>query len=136
MCVIICAIMAEESKRILIVDDEPDVASLLTLLLKSQGYEVVSAGDGQEALEKARTGHPDLLLLDIMLPKLDGYKVARMLKFDENFRHIPIIMLTAKIQEKDKNMGMEMGADAYISKPFNTPALLELIKDTLAKKKK
>ncbi|MBN2058652.1 MAG: response regulator [Candidatus Saganbacteria bacterium] len=128
--------MAEESKRILIVDDEPDVASLLTLLLKSQGYEVVSAGDGQEALEKARTGHPDLLLLDIMLPKLDGYKVARMLKFDENFRHIPIIMLTAKIQEKDKNMGMEMGADAYISKPFNTPALLELIKDTLAKKKK
>ncbi|MFH1347488.1 MAG: response regulator [Candidatus Margulisiibacteriota bacterium] len=128
--------MTEEIYKILVVDDEPDVASLLTLLLKSQGYNVVSAGDGQEALEKARTWQPSLILLDIMLPKLDGYKVARMLKFDENFRHIPIIMLTAKIQEKDKIMGLEMGADAYVSKPFNTPNLLELIKETLAKKKK
>lgn len=126
--------MAEESKKILVVDDEPDVASLLSLLLKSQGYDVISAGDGQDALEKARSGKPDLILLDIMLPKLDGYKVARMLKFDENFRHIPIIMLTAKIQDKDRTMGMEMGADAYVSKPFNTPQLLELIKETLAKK--
>ncbi|MFH1683818.1 MAG: response regulator [Candidatus Margulisiibacteriota bacterium] len=128
--------MAEEVSKILVVDDEPDVVSLLMLLLKSQGYEVVSAGDGQEALERARTWKPNLILLDIMLPKLDGYKVARMLKFDENFRHIPIIMLTAKIQEKDKTIGIEMGADAYISKPFNTPNLLELIKETLAKKKK
>lgn len=128
--------MSEETKKILVVDDEPDVASLLTLLLKSQGYDVVAAGDGQEALEKARTCQPSLILLDIMLPKLDGYKVARMLKFDENFGHIPIIMLTAKIQEKDKAMGLEMGADAYVSKPFNTPNLLELIKETLAKKKK
>ncbi len=127
--------MAEETKKILVVDDEPDVASLLTLLLKSQGYEVASAADGQEALEKARSGKPDLILLDVMLPKLDGYKVARMLKFDENFRHIPIIMLTAKIQEKDKQTGLEMGADAYVSKPFNTPQLLDLVKDTLVKKK-
>jgi len=127
--------MAEEIKKILVVDDEPDVASLLALLLKSQGYDVTSASDGPEALEKARSGKPDLILLDIMLPKLDGYKVARMLKFDENFRHIPIIMLTAKIQEKDKQIGMEMGADAYITKPFNTPQLLELVKDTLVKKK-
>ncbi len=101
--------MAEEIKKILVVDDEPDVASLLSLLLKSQGYNVISAGDGQEALEKARTEKPDLMLLDVMLPKLDGYKVARMLKFDENFRHMPIIMLTAKIQEKDKSTGLEMG---------------------------
>lgn len=135
MCVIISAVMTDEIKKILVVDDEPDVASLLTLLLKSQGYDVVSAADGQEALEKARSGKPDLILLDIMLPKLDGYKVARMLKFDENFRHIPIIMLTAKIQEKDKQTGLEMGADAYVSKPFNTPQLLDLVKDTLVKKK-
>ena len=135
MYAIITLTMAEEIKKILVVDDEPDVASLLSLLLKSQGYNVISAGDGQEALEKARTEKPDLMLLDVMLPKLDGYKVARMLKFDENFRHMPIIMLTAKIQEKDKSTGLEMGADAYVSKPFNTPELLEMIKETLAKHK-
>ncbi len=127
--------MAEESKKILVVDDEPDVASLLTLLLKSQGYNVIAAGDGQEALELARDQSPDLILLDIMLPRLDGYKVARMLKFDENFSHIPIIMLTAKIQEKDKETGLEMGANAYVTKPFDTEELLKKIKDTLAEKR-
>jgi DNA-binding response OmpR family regulator len=127
--------MAEvAAKKILVVDDEPDVASLLTLMLKSQGYEVVAAGDGQEALEKARAENPDLILLDVMLPRLDGYKVARMLKFDENYRHIPIIMLTAKIQEKDKQTGMEMGANDYVTKPFDTAILLAKIKDILAKK--
>jgi len=122
------------AKKILVVDDEPDVASLLTLMLKSQGYNIISAGDGQEALEKARGENPDLILLDIMLPRLDGYKVARMLKFDENFSHIPIIMLTAKIQERDKQMGMEMGANDYVTKPFDTAALLGKIKDLLEKK--
>jgi DNA-binding response OmpR family regulator len=126
--------MAEKSKKILVVDDEPDVASLLTLLLKSQGYNVIAAGDGQEALELARKQSPDLILLDIMLPRMDGYKVARMLKFDENFSHIPIIMLTAKIQEKDKETGLEMGANAYVTKPFDTEQLLKKIKDTLAEK--
>jgi DNA-binding response OmpR family regulator len=127
--------MAEvAAKKILVVDDEPDVASLLTLMLKSQGYEVVAASDGQEALEKARAENPDLILLDVMLPRLDGYKVARMLKFDENYSHIPIIMLTAKIQEKDKQTGMEMGANDYVTKPFDTAILLAKIKDILAKK--
>lgn len=127
--------MAETAaKKILVVDDEPDVASLLTLMLKSQGYNIISAGDGQEALEKARGENPDLILLDIMLPRLDGYKVARMLKFDENFSHIPIIMLTAKIQERDKQMGMETGANDYVTKPFDTAALLGKIKDLLEKK--
>ena len=127
--------MAEKVKKILVVEDEPDVASLLTLLLKSQGYDVITAGDGQEALEVARSELPDLILLDIMLPKLDGYKVARMLKFDEKFSYIPIIMLTAKIQEKDKKVGLEMGANAYITKPFDTADLLDVIKQTLATKK-
>jgi DNA-binding response OmpR family regulator len=127
--------MAEiTTKKILVVDDEPDVASLLTLMLKSQGYNVISAGDGQEALEKARSENPDLILLDIMLPRLDGYKVARMLKFDENFSHIPIIMLTAKIQERDRQTGLEMGANDYVTKPFDTAALLAKIKDLLEKK--
>ena len=127
--------MGEKIKKILVVDDEPDVASLLTLMLKSQGYEVITAGDGQDALEKARSEKPDLIVLDIMLPKLDGYRVARMLKFDENFSHIPIIMVTAKIQEKDKKIGIETGADAYVTKPFDTTALLEKIKESLSKSK-
>jgi DNA-binding response OmpR family regulator len=126
--------MAEAGKKILVVDDEPDVASLLTLLLKAQGYEVISAGDGQEALEKARKEKPDLILLDIMLPKMDGYRVARVLKFDENYSHIPIIMLTAKIQEKDRKTGLEMGADDYVTKPFDTVAILEKVKGFLRKK--
>ncbi len=127
--------MAETAnKKILVVDDEPDVTSLLTLMLKSQGYNVISAGDGQEALDKARSESPDLILLDIMLPRLDGYKVARMLKFDENFSHIPIIMLTAKIQERDRQTGLEMGANDYVTKPFDTAALLGKIKDLLERK--
>jgi DNA-binding response OmpR family regulator len=127
--------MAEvTAKKILVVDDEPDVASLLTLMLKSQGYDVMAAGDGQEALEKARSGNPDLILLDVMLPRLDGYKVARMLKFDENYSHIPIIMLTAKIQDRDKQVGLEMGVNDYITKPFDTAALLGKIKALLEAK--
>jgi two-component system alkaline phosphatase synthesis response regulator PhoP len=121
-------------KKILIVDDEPDVSSLLTLMLKAQGYNVVTAGDGQEALEKARSETPDLILLDVMLPRMDGYKVARILKFDENYSQIPIIMLTAKIQERDKQTGLEMGADEYMTKPFDTTALLAKIKNILEKK--
>jgi len=127
--------MAEETnKKILVVDDEPDVLALLTLMLKSQGYNVIAAVDGQEALEKARKETPDLILLDVMLPKMDGYKVARMLKFDENFSHIPIILLTAKIQEKDRQTGLEMGANDYMTKPFDTALLISKVKETLAKK--
>jgi DNA-binding response OmpR family regulator len=121
-------------KKILVVDDEPDVASLLTLMLKSQGYDVIVAGDGQEALEKARSANPDLILLDVMLPRMDGYKVARMLKFDENYSHITIIMLTAKIQEKDKAIGLEMGANDYVTKPFDTAVLLAKVQTALAGK--
>ena len=127
--------MAEKMQKVLVVDDEPDVASLLALMLKSQGYNVLTAGDGQEALEKARAEKPDLIVLDVMLPKLDGYKVARMLKFDEKFSHIPIIMLTAKIQEKDRKTGLETGADAYVTKPFDTAQLLEKVKEILSEKK-
>jgi len=127
--------MAEVAvKKILVVDDEPDVASLLTLMLKSQGYAVINAADGQETLEKARGENPDLILLDVMLPKMDGYKVARMLKFDENYSHIPIIMLTAKIQERDKATGLEMGVNDYMTKPFDTAVLLARVKERLEKK--
>jgi DNA-binding response OmpR family regulator len=111
------------------------VASLLTLLLRSQGYEAVVASDGRQGLELARKENPDLIILDIMLPGLDGYKIARMLKFDESYSHIPIIMLTAKVQEKDKALGLETGADEYLTKPFDTQLLLKKVKEILERKK-
>ena len=120
----------------MVVDDEPDVLSLLEVLLTSYGYSVITASDGQQALEKARVEHPDIILLDVMLPKLDGYKVARMLKFDENFKHIPIIMLTAKVTDRDKEMGIETGADIYLTKPFEAENLLSAIERALQKYKK
>lgn len=126
--------MAEEKKiKVLVVDDEPDVVSLLEVLLTSYNYSVITASDGQQALEKARAERPDLLILDVMLPKLDGYKVARMLKFDENFSKIPIIMLTAKVTDKDKETGIETGADVYLTKPFETDKLLAAIETVLRK---
>ncbi|MDD5382537.1 MAG: response regulator [Candidatus Margulisbacteria bacterium] len=125
--------MAEAEKRILIVDDEADIIELLTVMLKGQGYSVLTAVDGQEALEKARKEKPDLIILDIMLPKIDGFKVARMLKFDESYSSIPIIMLTAKIREKDREMGMETGADFYMTKPFESGMILLKVKELLAK---
>lgn len=122
--------------KILIVDDEPDIVTALGIRLKSAGYEVIAAADGMEGLDAARKQNPDLILLDIMLPKLDGYKVCRILKFDENYRHIPIIMITAKVTDINKKMGEEVGADCYITKPFNPEELMSKIKETLEKSKK
>src|SRR5678816_3655739 len=82
--------------RVLVVDDEPDLVRILQFGLKAAGYEVESASDGQEGLKKAREMKPDIILLDLMLPKLDGYKVCRLLKFDERYEHIPIIILSAR----------------------------------------
>ena len=121
--------------KILIVDDERDMVSALSIRLQAMGYEVVTAYDGIEALEKARNEHPDLMLLDIMLPKLDGYKVCRMLKFDEKFKHIHIIIITAKGEESHRRMGADVGADAYFAKPYNTEELMERIKGMLTQKK-
>ena len=120
-------------KRILVVDDEEDILSVLKFRLEANNYEVLSATDGQEGLNKARSERPDLIILDLMLPKLDGYKVCRMLKFDEGYKNIPIIMFTARDQKKDEELGKEMGADAYITKPFESEVLLEKIKELLGK---
>ncbi|OGC07604.1 hypothetical protein A2230_02290 [candidate division WOR-1 bacterium RIFOXYA2_FULL_36_21] len=121
--------------KILIVDDEEDIVSALSIRLKAAGYDVIFAYDGMEGLEKARLERPDLILLDIMLPKLDGYKVCRILKFDEKFKHIPIIMITAKFGEDNKKMGGCVGADAYILKPFDPKELMSKIEEVLVKKK-
>lgn len=122
-----------DKKRILIVDDEEDIVNVLRLRLEANNYEVLSASDGQEGLNKARSMKPDLIILDLMLPKLDGYRVCRMLKFDEVYKSIPIVMFTARAQKEDEKLGGEMGADAYVTKPFEPQILLDKIKELLAK---
>jgi two-component system alkaline phosphatase synthesis response regulator PhoP len=121
-------------KKILVVDDEADLVETVRFPLEMEGFNVLVSYNGEDALNKARKESPDLIILDLMLPKLDGYKVCRLLKFDEKYKHIPILMLTAKTQEKDKILGMETGADEYITKPFEMDELLEKVKAYLNKK--
>jgi DNA-binding response OmpR family regulator len=118
-------------KKILIIDDEQDFIKMVELRIKSAGYEVVTACDGMDGLEKARAEKPDLIILDVMLPKMNGDEVCRMLKFDTNYRKIPIIILTARAQKKDEVRAMEAGADAYLQKPFEPNILLDKIRDLL-----
>jgi DNA-binding response OmpR family regulator len=118
-----------DQKKILVVDDESDLVAMISIRLEASGYKVVAAYDGQEALEKVRQENPDLIVLDIMIPKLDGYKVCRMLKFDEKYKHIPIILFSARAQESDKKLGEQVGANAYITKPFEPKVLLDKIKE-------
>ncbi len=118
-------------KRILVVDDEPDFLMAIKAMLEVNGFEVLAATDGQEGLSVARLEKPDLIVLDLMLPKMDGYKVCRFLKFDEKYRMIPIIMLTARGQEDDKQLGKEMGADFYIVKSERPEILLKKINEFL-----
>jgi two-component system alkaline phosphatase synthesis response regulator PhoP len=116
------------AKKILIVDDEVDLVETVRFPLEMEGYHVLVSYNGEDALNQARKENPDLILLDLMLPKLDGYKVCRLLKFDDRYKHIPILMLTAKTQEKDKALGMETGANEYITKPFEMDDLLKKVK--------
>jgi len=118
-------------KRILVVDDEAELVKAIQIRLERADYEVLVAYDGQEALDKARRERPDLIVLDLMLPKINGYKVCRLLKFDEKYKKIPIVMLTARAQESDKKLGHETGADVYITKPFQHEVVLAKIKELL-----
>lgn len=120
-------------KKILVVDDEADLVKTIQFSLEAEGYKVLASYNGEDALNQARKEAPDLILLDIMLPKLDGYKVCRLLKFDEQHKNIPILMLTAKTQEKDKLLGKETGADEYITKPFDIEELMRKVKAYLNK---
>jgi len=120
-------------KKILVVDDEADLVETVRFPLEMEGFNVLVSYNGEDALNQARKEKPDLILLDLMLPKLDGYKVCRLLKFDEKYKHIPILMLTAKTQEKDKILGKETGADEYITKPFDIDELMKRVKAYLQK---
>lgn len=114
-------------KTVLIIDDEVDLIKALTIRLEGAGYNVAEAYDGLQGLNMARKMMPDLIILDLMLPKINGFRVSRFLKFDESYKSIPIIMLTAKSDESDKVTGMEVGADQYITKPFDNQHLLDAI---------
>ena len=117
--------------RVLVVDDEPDLVRVLEFGLRASGYTVESASDGQEGLKKAREIKPDVILLDLMLPKLDGYKVCRLLKFDDRFKHIPIIILSARTQEGDQALAIEMGANRFVTKPYDFGEILGYIETLL-----
>ena len=119
------------ARKILVIDDETELLKAISICLKASGYEVITAQDGQEGLEKAKASNPDLIILDVLMPKMDGYEVCRLLKFDEQYKSIPVIMLTAKVQDIDKAMGKKVGADDYITKPFETHDLIDKIKKNL-----
>lgn len=120
--------MQNLQKVILIADDEPDIVETIKFLVESEGYKCLTAFDGQEALKLAKEKLPDLMLLDVMMPKINGYKVSRLLKFDAKYKDIPILMITARSQEEDRLIGEETGADEYITKPFDVNEVLEKIK--------
>ncbi len=125
-----------DKKRILVVEDEKDMLFAVKLFLESRQFEVLAASDGQEALEKARRENPDLIILDVMLPKIEGYKVCRMLKFDTKYSNIPIIIFTARVHPNDEKVGYEVGADAYLTKPFEPEVLIQKIDQLLQANKK
>jgi two-component system phosphate regulon response regulator PhoB len=114
--------------RILIIEDERALTKVLAYNLEREGYEVTIAHDGQEGLQKAQTNRPDLIILDLMLPVLDGLEVCRELRAGEHTRPIPILMLTAKAEETDQVVGFSLGADDYVTKPFSVKVLLQRIK--------
>jgi DNA-binding response OmpR family regulator len=123
--------MSDHRPRILIVDDEADLVSVLRLGLELEGFEVIDAGDGEEGLRRAREDRPELMLLDLMLPKLDGYKVCRALKFDERYKKLPIFILSARPGEHDRRLAFEMGADLFITKPYEMSELVAKIRERL-----
>lgn len=118
-------------EKILIVEDEKDIVKMLEYNLKKEGFKVIAAVDGEDALELAGRQQPDLILLDLMLPGMDGLEVCKVLKKESKTSSIPIIMLTAKSQESDKVAGLELGADDYITKPFSPRELVARIKAVL-----
>lgn len=118
-------------KKILIIEDYKNIVEILTMRLSSMGYTVISANDGQEGLTLARKEKPDLIVLDVTLPKMNGYKISRLLKFDSKYKDIPIIMLTSRETKRDEQIGLETGADVYIYKSDRTGKLLKTIRHFL-----
>jgi len=119
------------NRKILIVEDDSDIVEMITYNLRADGYEVLSAFTGKDGITLARRERPDLIILDIMLPVTDGFEVCRVLKSTEATARVPIIILSAKSQETDKIVGLELGADDYVTKPFSPRELIARIKAVL-----
>ncbi|MCX8081846.1 MAG: response regulator [bacterium] len=125
--------MEEKLKKILIIEDEPDNLKVLSMALKSSGYIVFGATNGEDGLEIFREEKPDLVILDVVMPVMDGWEVLRRIKSGLRSRRVPVIMLTAKNADQDKIKGYEFGADFYVTKPYNIKKLLPVIRDMLSK---
>ncbi len=123
------------SQKILVIEDEADVVDMLTLNLRAAGFQVLTAEEGAAGVAKARNESPALIILDLMLPKLSGLEVCKVLKSDAATRNIPIVMLTAKAEEVDKIVGLELGADDYVTKPFSPRELLLRVNRSLRRGK-
>ena len=123
--------MPDPKPRILIVDDEPDLLSVLRFGLEVDGFDVIEASDGEQGLSLAREHGPDLIVLDLMLPRMDGYKVCRALKFDERYRRIPVFILSARSGDADRRLALELGADEYLTKPYDMRDLVGRIRERL-----
>jgi DNA-binding response OmpR family regulator len=119
------------SKRVLIVDDEPNIVISLEFLLERAGLEVLIARDGEAGLAEIRSAQPDLVILDVMMPKLDGFAVLQAVRADPVVRSTPILMLTARGRDADQKKGLVLGANAYLSKPFSTAELVERVQELL-----
>jgi two-component system, OmpR family, alkaline phosphatase synthesis response regulator PhoP len=119
------------AKRILIVDDEPDIVTSLEFLMEREGFEVEVAVDGEAALKAAEARPPDLVLLDIMLPKMNGFELCQKLRADPKWRGVKIVMLTAKGRESEIAKGLALGADVYVTKPFSTKELVAQVQQLL-----
>lgn len=119
---------------VLAADDDADILGLITFRLERAGYTVLQAHDGEEALELARSARPDLAVLDVMMPKLDGFELTRRLRADEATKRMPIILLTARAQESDVQEGFEAGADDYIRKPFSSQELRSRVQAILGRR--
>jgi len=120
------------TKRVLIVDDEPNIVAALEFLLQKNGYEVKVAANGEAALAQLDAFEPDLVLLDVMMPKVSGYEVCQRMRGEPRWRHIKIVMLSAKGREVEVSKGMSLGADLYVTKPFSSVELVATLDKLLA----
>ena len=126
--------MSDEPRTVLVADDDEDILQLVSFRLERAGYTVVTAADGQQALAAARQHQPDLAVLDVMMPGLNGYEVTRQLRADPATAAIPVILLTARVQEADVSRGFEAGADDYLRKPFSPQELRSRVQAILARR--
>jgi DNA-binding response OmpR family regulator len=124
--------MTDARTRILVVDDEPDLLAVLKFALEAEGFECMPASDGEKGLELARSAPPALIVLDLMLPRLDGYKVCRALKADERLKRVPILVLSARGGDTDRRLAFDLGADEYVTKPYEVADLMRRIRARLA----